>query len=168
MLTVSARSAGDGFFDLSATTFLAAVDRRGHEHVTVRTPGGELRLDVVSGTVLSGPVTLRVHLKCSGTAPPRLATLDRLLRFIGIRDGGRRPPRADPRLARLVQALRVADALADGASLSRIAMSLLGAQQAANDWPGDGESIKSSVRRRVALARRLTAEGPAGVMQDRI
>lgn len=168
VLTVSACAAGDGFFDLTDSPYLAAIDRYGHEHIAVRTPSGDLRLDVVSGTVLAGPATLRVHLDCTSAIPPRLLALDRLLRLLGIRDPGRRTPRPDPRLARLVEALRVADALADGASLTRIAAALLGAQRVLNDWPGDGDDIKSSVRRRVALARRLTAEGPTGVMHHKI
>lgn len=168
MLTVSACAAGDGFFDLSGQAYSVAVDRRAHEHVVVETPSGTLRLDVVSGTVLAGPVTLRVHLECTSTIPSRLSGLDRLLRIVGIRDPGRRPPRADPRLARLVEALRVADALADGASLSRIAASLRGGKSAIRDWPGDSDSLKSSIRRKVALARRLTAEGPAAIMNGKV
>jgi hypothetical protein len=132
------------------------------------TRNGTLRLDVVSGTVLAGPVALRVHLDCSNAIVPRLPALDRLLRFLGIRDAGRRPPRVDPRLARLVEALRVADALADGASLSKISAALHGARHVVHDWPGEGEDIKSAVRRRVALARRLTAAGPTGVMHHEV
>jgi len=168
VLTVSACAAGDGFFDLSGQSYSVAVDRRAHEHVVVNTPSGTLRLDVVSGTVLAGPVALRVHLECTNAILPRLTALDRLLHLVGVRDPGRRPPRADPRLARLVEALRVADALADGASLSRIAASLRVTLGASDDWPGDGDSLKSSVRRKVALARRLTAEGPAAVMHHDI
>ncbi|MGN6619936.1 MAG: DNA -binding domain-containing protein [Sphingomonas sp.] len=168
VLTVSACAAGDGFFDLSGQSYSVAIDRRGQEHVVAQTPSGTLRLDVVSGTVLSGPVTLRVHLDCTNMILPRLSGLDRLLRLIGIRDPGRRPPRADTRLVRLVEALRVADALVDGASLTQISGSLRGAQCASGDWPGDGESIKSSARRKVALARQLTAKGPAAIMKGRI
>jgi hypothetical protein len=168
VLTVSACAAGDGSFDLSGRSCLVAIDARGVEHVAVRAPHGVLRLDVISGSVLDGPVALRVHLDVAGTISPRLSGLDRLLRLLGIRDPGRRPPPADPRLARLIEALRVADALADGASLSRIAAALHGAQRVASTWPGDGEDIKSAVRRRVALARRLTARGPDGVMHHEV
>ncbi len=168
VLTVSACAAGDGFFDLTGTSYVAAVDRRGHEHIAALGRTGLLRLDVVAGTVLAGAVALRVHLDCTTAIVPKLSALDRLLRFLGIHDPGRRPTRPDPRLARLVEALRVADALTDGASLSRIAAVLLGTQRAADAWPGDGDDIKSSVRRRVALARRLTSGGPTGVLQRKI
>jgi hypothetical protein len=131
-------------------------------------PSGTLRLDVVAGTVLAGAVTLRVHLDCTSALPSKLSAFDRLLRLLGIRDSGRRPLHADPRLARLVEALRVADALADGASLSRIAAALTGAQRPGSDWPGEGDDVKSSIRRRVALARRLAVEGPIGVMHGTI
>jgi hypothetical protein len=168
VLTVSACAAGAGFFDLSGQSYSVAIDRRGHEHVVVKTPSGTVRLDVVSGTVLAGRVTLRVHLDCTHMIPPRLSGLDRLLRLIRIRDPGRRPPRADTRLVRLVEALRVADALADGASLTQISRSLRGAQSVSGDWPGDGESIKSSTRRKVALAQQLTAKGPAAIMKGKV
>lgn len=168
VLTVSACAVGDGSFDLSGQPYVVAVDCQGHEHVTLVGQTGTLRLDVVSGSVLAGAVALRVHLDCTGMIKPRLSALDRLLRLIGVRDARRCRPRADPRFARLVEALRVADALADGASLSGIATALLGAQRVAGGWPGDGDHMKSAIRRRVALARRLTSQGPPGVMHGRI
>ncbi|MGN6279018.1 MAG: DNA -binding domain-containing protein [Sphingomonas sp.] len=167
VLTVSACAAGDGTFDLTRNRYLVAIDRQGHEHVAVGARGNTLRLDVVSGTLLNGPVALQVHLDCAGPVPTRLSALDSLLRLIGIRDAGRRSPQPDARLARLIEALRVSDALVDGASLSTIAASLLGAQWS-EDWPGEGDSIKSLVRRKVDLARRLTAGGPIGVMRHQV
>jgi hypothetical protein len=165
VLTVSAYATADGSFDLPRRSRAVAIDGNGREHVAIRSPGGLLRLDVVSGSVLAGPVALRVHLNVDQAVAPRLSALDRLLRAIGLTDPGRRPARPDARLARLVDALRVSDALADGASLSRIAAALRGTHRLADTWPGEGDNIKSAVRRRVALARQLTARGPAGVMR---
>src|SRR3546814_2270295 len=65
----------------------------------------------------------------------------------------------DQRLVRLVEALRAADAIAAGASLRDIGVGAFG-----GDWPGDGEHLKSRVRRRVALAVELTRAGPRGVL----
>src|SRR3546814_14755057 len=60
----------------------------------------------------------------------------------------------DQRLVRLVEALRAADAIAAGASLRDIGVGAFG-----GDWPGDGEHLKSRVRRRVALDRQIVVYG---------
>ena len=67
------------------------------------------------------------------------------------------------RLARLVVALRVRDALADGASQRDIGLGIFG-----GDWPGDGEHLKSRVRRMIPLAAKLVRVGPRGVLRARI
>ncbi|WP_150290012.1 DNA -binding domain-containing protein [Sphingobium estronivorans] len=96
--------------------------------------------------------------------PAQLDALHVLLRLYGIPDPTRRTPQPDRRMPRLVEALRVLDALACGASLTAIGAVLVGADRIARDWPGDGEHLKSWVRRRVMLARRLQRAGPRGVM----
>jgi hypothetical protein len=68
---------------------------------------------------------------------------------------------AEPRLARLVLGLRVLDARRGGASLRDIAHGLFGEC----DWPGDGDCIKSRVRRLVALSEAMERAGPVGVFQ---
>ena len=69
----------------------------------------------------------------------------------------------DRRLPRLIEALRVLDALRDGASLRAIGAALFGAEQ---KWPGAGDHLKSYVRRRVVLARRMAQAGPVGILSD--
>lgn len=139
-----------------------ATDALG-EHVAIRAPGRTLRLDVKEGTLFQGPVLLRYLLSGLSSLPPKLDTLHALLRLIGIPDATRRSLEPDRRLPRLVEALRVLDALADGASLRAIGGALLG-EQAVTGWPGDGEHLKSWVRRRVILARRLENVGSAAIL----
>ncbi|MGH6653088.1 MAG: DNA -binding domain-containing protein [Sphingopyxis sp.] len=67
------------------------------------------------------------------------------------------PHRATSRFYRIVQMLRVIDALAEGSSLRVIGETFV----RASDWPGRGESTKSAARRLVDSSRRLWAGGPA-------
>lgn len=172
MLTVSARPAksGEGIaFDLCQAQGRAIVAVGEHvEHVAIEDETGPIRFDVVRGSMLSGPVQLTVSLSCNPDLRFKLDTLARLTRLGGMAGAARWRAGSDKRLSRLVEALRVGDALREGASLREIASVLLGAERVRCDWPGAGDSIKSWVRRRVALARRLRSAGPAAILQHRI
>lgn len=63
-------------------------------------------------------------------------------------------------LRRIVLGLRIIDALGEGASLRTIGEAFV----RADDWPGEGESTKSTARRLVDLARRMSAGGPAKIL----
>jgi hypothetical protein len=151
-------------FDLAGFGPRAAVALgAGVEHVVIADRGWRLRFDVIAGTVRAGPVQLHHQLVGAATLGPKIAALRQLVAF--CRTGHAAPWRArpDPRLPRLIQTLRVIDALADGAGLQEIALGLFG-DRAADDWPGAGESVKSRVRRLVALARALQAAGPRAIL----
>src|SRR3546814_2271642 len=60
----------------------------------------------------------------------------------------------------IVLGLRVIDALGEGASLRTVGEAFV----RADDWPGEGESTKSTARRLVDLARRMSAGGPAKIL----
>ena len=128
------------------------------EYLRLSSHGAAIRLDVISGTVLDGPVLLQPMICLGNVLDDQLGAvrrLDALLR-------GLRPPvDNDRRLDRLVLALRVLDARRDGASLRDIARGLFGER----DWPGDGDCIKSRVRRLVALSEAMERAGPAGVFR---
>lgn len=155
-------------FDLAAFDHRAAVALGADvEHVVITDRGWRLRLDVIAGTVRDGPVLLHHQLAGAATLEPRIAALRQLVAF--CRTGHAAPWRArpDPRLSRLIQGLRVIDALADGAGLQDVAAGLL-EDRTAGDWPGPGESVKSRVRRLVALARTLEAVGPRAILMRAI
>ena len=128
------------------------------EHLRLSSHGGAIRLDVVSGTVLDGPVLLRPILCLGSALEDQLTAVRRLNAFL---TGSRPPVENDRRLKRLVLVLRVLDACREGASLRDIARDLFGER----DWPGDGECIKSRVRRLVALSEAMVQAGPAGVLR---
>jgi hypothetical protein len=126
------------------------------EHVLLRSANSSLRLDIVSGTLLAGPVLLEpsVDLEQLHWQLSAIQKLDALLRHVPL------SREQDPRLPRLVLALRALDGRADGASLRDLASGIFGL----TDWPGDGENVKSRARRLAKLAEKLGREGPRGVL----
>jgi hypothetical protein len=167
VLTVIAHpvSSHDSGFNLKEFGNRAAIVATGEkEQVALRGGGGILRLDVVAGTLRDGPVRLFHRLARQNeleSKMPRLRQLAALVEF-----GALAPwiiP-TDPRLDRLILALRVLDARAAGASLRQIAIGLLCGRASSVDWPGDGDSTKSWVRRLVALSEALSLAGPRGVL----
>lgn len=128
------------------------------QHVRLDGIPEPLRLDVVAGSILDGPVRLEPALCFDRDVECQILALRRLYRLLG---GAPIPFAPDMRMPRLVLALRALDARKEGASLREIGTVLF----EDTDWPGDGEWMKSAVRRIVALARTLEQAGPSGVMQ---
>ena len=65
------------------------------------------------------------------------------------------PP--DPRMERFVDALRVHDALSDGASAAQIVEAFYGSERAVQDADCGSNSLKSRIRRLVREARAMAA-----------
>ena len=128
----------------------------GAEHLLFQACGRSLRLDVVSGTVLAGPVTLEPQMVIA-RLDSQIATIRALAALLSNQPV---PAVADARLPRLVLALRALDARREGASLREIARGIFGE----TDWPGDGDHIKSRARRLVRLSEMLLRAGPRGVL----
>lgn len=159
MLPVVAEPAGRGSdsFDLRRLKRFAslAVDADGREHLALTDGYRRIRVDVAHGTLLEGPVRLIYQIAGLGSARSAILSLRRLIALHECRAFSRRLyPRESP-ASRIVAALRVHDALRAGASQREIARGLFGAD---TPWPGPGESVKSNVRRLIALAGRLSAE----------
>ncbi|MEO1168733.1 MAG: DUF2285 domain-containing protein [Pseudomonadota bacterium] len=127
-----------------------------------------LRMDVVRGDALAGPVRLAFHLRDDDALTFKIDSLSQWMRLSGKVGGARWRLRSDRRLTRLVEALRVGDAIADGATLREIAAVLRADKAGMLDWPGAGDSIKSWVRRRVDLAWRLRVAGPSAVLHHSV
>lgn len=123
----------------------------------VHTANSALRLDVISGTLLAGPVILELGLTLDQVERQitEVRKLSALVQNV--------PPRGqiDPRMNRLVLALRALDARTEGASLRDIANGIFSVAE----WPGEAENVKSRVRRLVSLAQKLRRAGPRGVLQ---
>ena len=124
-------------------------------HVRLDLPDGAMRLDLVGDAIGPDAVMVEPAIDLGRPLDPQLASLRRLDAL--CRGDG--PPCIDQRFVRLVEALRAADALASGASLRDIGVALVG-----DDWPGDGEHVKSRARRRGGLAAALSRAGARGVL----
>lgn len=131
------------------------------EHIRWDVVGGPVRLDVVEGRALDGAVRIEPAIALDRALEPQFGAVRRIRALLG---GEVCEPAADPRLPRLILALRAIDARSEGASLREIAIGLLGE----DDWPGDGEWMKSWARRVVTLAVMLNCAGPRGVLAGAI
>ena len=110
----------------------------------------------MSGTVLEGPVILEPSVVLDKLS----CQISSIRKLRAILRGEMPPPERDSHLPRLVLALRALDGRAEGASLRELAFGIFGAK----DWPGDGENVKSRVRRLVRLSEELRRGGPGGVL----
>jgi hypothetical protein len=126
------------------------------EHLIVD-PGGEvIRLDVIHGTVVAGPVTLRFDLPDDDRLELQLSAM-RAFR------GPAAVARSHVQLARRLLALEAVDARDAGASLRETADILLGP----GAWPGNGEHRKSLVRRMIVAGERAVRAGPKAILAGR-
>lgn len=156
-------------FDLSKFGSRAAVvASEGREHVAIRGDEGFLRLDVMSGSLRTGPALLSHRISRTADLDAHMPTLHQLAAYC---EWGASAPwilPADPRLERLILALRVLDARQEGTSLRDVATGLQGAGEARTDWPGENDSTKSWIRRLVAVADALWRLGPRGILAGKI
>ena len=136
------------------------IGAQGRESLLLRDAGrGDLRLDVVSGSLLDGPVSLLFDLGSTGNVEPMIAALRRYVclcrtgEFPAVRLHG------NQRFRRQIQALRAHDALARGASIRDVGTMLFGSDRVRVEWPGPGEALKSHCRRLIALSRFMVSGG---------
>ncbi|WP_051683149.1 DNA -binding domain-containing protein [Sphingomonas sp. UNC305MFCol5.2] len=112
-----------------------------------------LRLEIRQGTLLAGPVRLRIRFEGLTALDAPLLTLRRLVAFHRL---GRMPrqlfPR-DPRVDRAILTLRAWDAHCAGAGQREIAALLLGSPRADSDWQGPSDYLRSRVKRLLRAAR---------------
>lgn len=155
-VVVKATTAPDGL-DLSRFDPYILPDEGG-EHVRLTVHGEVFRLDVVSGSVMSGPVCLTYLLARDQRMAAQTDCIQRLERALAGTFCG--PVRAASRISRSTMALRARDARVDGASLKATAVELLGP----GEWPGPGECRKSAMRRLVAMGEKLVKEGPRPIL----
>lgn len=126
------------------------VDEGGNEHVLLSDGHHQLRLDLLDGTLIGCPASLRFDLEGFsrlGTQLPALGALARL-----VADGRFKTSGRTDRHERWILELRTADALAAGASQRQIAQIFFGAANAAR-WRQGDDSYRKRVQRLVAIAR---------------
>lgn len=132
------------------------VDRDG-EHAVLSDGLHHIRIDIAQGSLAGGAVRLHYRLFGLATANAKLLPLKRLIdlsqrqRF----QAGLYP--SDRRIARGLVALRIHDALRDGASQREIARVIFG--DPGDDAAHRADSLRSRVRRLVREARALARGG---------
>jgi hypothetical protein len=144
---------------LRAFATLARGDT-GREYLALSDGWRRIRLDVVEGTLVDSPwVMFRYDLSGFRHLDQRLRTIRRLaaLRRAGQLEQDLYP--APSGLPRRLEALRVADALRDGASYREIAVALFGEERVHSDWRTRSDFLLSRIRRRAAEARAMLAGG---------
>lgn len=147
---------GGRLLDLSRVDF-RVVRKADVSHLLLELPAGTLQLDLRVTGRQHEIVAVRPTIDLVRPIEPQFHSARRLAALLA---GLPEPVTRDAGLARLVAALRVIDALADGASQRDIGLGIVG-----NDWPGDGEHLKSRVRRMIPFARALAAMGPRPVLR---
>lgn len=154
--TIDSRCRAVDLQSLSARVVVGA----GREHVRFAHGDSVVRLDMIDGTLLSGPVSLRIELAYGQQFSVQL---DALQAFDGLFAGASNCSRRHTRLAEMLLPLHAFDERSRGASLRAIADILLGV----GDWPGDGEHRKSRVRRLIAAGEAMVRGGPCTVLDRR-
>jgi hypothetical protein len=148
-------------FDLAGSEVFAVVAKGSSdiEHVALSDGFRRIRIDVVSGTLLEGPVVMTHILTGLTGVSPKLLALRRLIALTRTRRFGASLFPVASQTARLVAALQVFDGLSAGASQRDIGVTLYGQQRVAAEWNGASDSMRSRVRRLVTLTYSLAAGG---------
>lgn len=129
------------------------------EHLLLSGYGQRLRLDVVAGTVREGAVDLRYLFTPDSDTEPAITTLRRFLCMLRTGNVPALPTDRGLATRRSIDAVRVHDALATGASIRDIAILLFGADRVRSEWHAPGEALKSQCRRLIAHARHMADGG---------
>lgn len=129
-------------------------------HVLLHLPRETLQLEGLDGALDDGPRRISALIDYGRILEPQLEAVRRFDAFLRGR-GEQSVP--GTRFGRLVEALRVGDAIAAGASQRAIGLGIYG-----GDWPGDGEHLKSRVRRMIPLAAALIRTGPRSVLTGKV
>ncbi|WP_050897916.1 DUF2285 domain-containing protein [Nitrospirillum viridazoti] len=164
MLTIRVQPVeqGDRFsLDLMRLTVPAQIlqGATGVEHVLIGDETCQVRLDVIEGTALAGPVRVYCELVSGPGIEAKLVTAQRLIALIR---SGRFPHRSAPlsrRARRWMMALRAVDAWRAGASHRQIAGALFGQATANADWDGPSGYLRCRVQRLIRLGETLVRGG---------
>lgn len=171
ILPVAAEPIGRGDPDAidpaTLAPWLTIVRGTDGEHAVLSDGWHHIRLDIEQGSLANGGlVLLRYRLQGIASAEARILPLRRLIDLCRNRRFSRSLYPPDRRVERWILALRVHDAVMDGASQSDIARALFGdALESGEDRRSD--SLRSRVRRLVGEARRLAGGGYRALMRWR-
>lgn len=146
-------------FDLLRVPHPASVLRsKDGEHVIIADGPRCIRLDVVAGSLLGGPVRLGYRLSGFADVEAKALTLRRLL---ALKRLGRLPRSLFPperKAARWALALQAYDGARAGASQREIASVLFGSSIVRADWNGSSH-LRTRIQRLVQAAGRMISGG---------
>lgn len=148
-------------FDLSVfDPWTKIVHRQGGEHLLLTNGFQALRLDICGGTITSGPAYLSYRIMGVQDATPAARTILQLAHLARTHTFSHSVFPIEQRAERWITALRVHDALAEGATHQDIARSLytLGSS---GRWRVESPSYRLRVQRLAAAARRCAQASPA-------
>lgn len=135
------------------------------EEMRLVSAGHAIRLSIVSGTLLDGPVRLVFHLKGDRHLAIRLRAL-RAFESLASRGRIPSPPTPfTPASRKRAMLLATLDGLAQGWSHRQIAIALFGEKTVSADWGGRSDFLKSRVRRLIAWADTLGGDAYLGLLQ---
>lgn len=161
VLAAEAAAADDEVFALdryrAISTLITTAD--GRERLLISDGCRAIRIDVLAGTIASGPVELQFRIIGIASAERPVLTLRRLLSIwrTGQFSGLLHPREA--RARRWILMLRTHDALTAGASQRAIAAELLGSGATRQRWRVEAPSVRSQVQRLVRAARWMADGG---------
>lgn len=171
VLTIEALPAPVGHEAIDFTTLgvelIALSNAMGGEHLMVRDVVGRLRIDVIAGTALAGPIVPRLTLGRLEVLGPKVLALRRLR---GLSKSGRLPTGLFERERRAVRwstMLQVFDGLQAGASQREIAVALFGRERVTSEWRGISDHLRTVVRRLTTGARRMVDHGYCSLLKPR-
>jgi len=133
----------------------------GAEYLLIGDSACHVRLDVTGGTILEGPVRLRLEFVDLAGMEAKLLTLRRLIALVRL---GRFPRGlfslpSKRRAHRWMMALRAWDARRAGASHREIAAALFGEAAVTADWDGRSAYLRCRVQRLNRLGETLVQGG---------
>lgn len=135
------------------------------EELRLVSAGHAIRLSILSGTLLDGPVRLVFHLNGDRHLAIRLRAL-RVFERLVSRGRIPSPPAPDtPAQRKRAILLKTLDGLAQGWSQRQIAIALFGEKAVAADWGGRSDFLKSRVRRMIAWAETLSGDAYLDLLQ---
>lgn len=139
-----------------AVTVLRSIDG---EHVLITDGPRSIRLDVVAGSMLCGPVRLGYRLSGFDGVEAKVMTLRRLLALWRL---GRLPLSLFPperKARRWAMVLQAYDGMQAGASQREIAIALFGEKRVRQDWDGPSDYLRLRVQRLVRNGKNMIGGG---------
>ena len=168
LLAVAEPSAGAGdLFELDRVKGLATLVRGagGAEHLLLSDGFTGVRLDVVRGSLLLGPVMLNSRLPGFGRVEKSILLLRRLVALWETGSVARSLHSSDRVLPRHVLTLRAHDAVVGGANQREIAARLLSLEARKERWRVTVPSVRSRVQRLTRAARVMPGRGYLKVLK---